>query len=290
MNISSTIWQCPLPEQLLWVEKFKAIFINGARDNIDMIFDHNNFWQHNGFSLEQYCDYEFDEFALKCDKFSLTMDASIECYRLKDNFFYFSLGKKDDKAVFEAIFRWNTDTQLAIGNGYYFKIEPKTQFIKYLSGQEETLRRINITPKDSMLINAIVQKEPGDDLVFNKIKLLPHLGGTFYNIQYCRANEDNTSFWDDLKIATNQGIINQTTLMRGKDHPLFIPDLFPVLNKSLTGITIAEGIFPVVLYVLFEDGEELYFKYPTHHQWLFNKPVSSVCLTDTLSFDWIIKS
>lgn len=290
MHIKPSIWLEPLPEQLLWVHKFKSIFIQGLRSDIDNIFDQQNFWQHNGFSLEQYCDYEFEEFALKCDKFSLTMDASIECYQLKDNFFYFSLGKKDDKAVFEAIFRWNQDTQLAIGNGYFFKIEPKTQFIKYISGKEETLRRINITPHNSMLVNAIVQKEPGDDVVFNKIQLSPHLGGNFYNIQYCRDNENNESFWDDLKVATNQGIINQSALMRGKDHPLFIPDLFPVLNESLTGISIAEGIFPVVLYVLFEDGEELYFKYPTQHQWLFNKPVSSVCLTDTLSFDWIIKA
>lgn len=285
---NDSIWRQASIEQLQWVEKFKEIFIGNQRESIEQIFDREHFWQHNGFTLDQYCDYEFEEFSLKCKKFDLTMEASIECYQLKDKFFYFSLGKKEDKAVFEAIFQWNENNNLAIGNGYYFKIEPKTQFVHSLSLNHKTLRRINITPKAQIQVHAIIQKEPGEEVVFNKISLPLHLGGDFYNIQYERSDENNDSFWDNLKVATNQGIINQSVLMRGMDHPLFIPNLYPKILNNKKSIMIEKGIFPVVLYVLFEDNQELYFKYPLNNEWHFDKPIKSVCLTDTLSFDWII--
>lgn len=284
----NNIWNEASLEQLQWVEKFKKIFINNQRQFVHEIFDRENFWQHNGFTMDEYCDYEFEEFSLKCKKFDLTMEASIECYQLKDNFFYFSLGKKEDKAVFEAIFKWNNQNHLVIGNGYYFKIEPKTQFIKNLNHEHKTLRRINITPKSEIQIHAIVQKEPGEDVVFNKIILPPHLGGNFYNIQYQREEEINDSFWDNIKVATNNGIINQSVLMRGKDHPLFIPNLYPNIINNKQSVIIEKNIFPVVLYVLFEDNSELYFKYPLNNEWHFDKNIKTVCLTDTLSFDWII--
>ena len=86
-----------------------------------------NFGLHNAVSLKDYTDYEFHEFEMKCANFGLTMQANIVCYDLKDNFFYFALGKKEDNALFEAIFKWDDEKQLAIGNQYQFKIEPKMQ-------------------------------------------------------------------------------------------------------------------------------------------------------------------
>jgi hypothetical protein len=287
--MANNIWFPPLPEQIQWVHLFKEIFILQKKESIDLIFNSELFGYHNACNLQEYCDYEFDEFALKCDKFNLTLEANVECYKLKNNFFYFSLGKKDDKAVFEAIFQWDKNTSKAIGNGYRFKIEPKTQFIKNILGEKNTLRRINITPKFDMDIKAIIQKEPGDDFIFNSMFLEPHLGGKFYNIQYQRESENNLSFWDELKIVTNQGVFNHTALMRGIDHPLFISNLFPIISSDLKTINIEKNIFPVILYVLFENGNELYFKYPLIHEWHFEQKISKVCLTDTLSFDWIIE-
>lgn len=285
---NNLIWKPASLEQFAWVQRFKEIFILQKKDSLHTIFDIPHFGLHNAFSMQEYANYEFEEFHLKCDKFSLTMEATIECYQLKDNFFYFSLGKKNDKAVFEAIFRWSSDTNLALGNGYQFKIEPKTQFIKKHDLTLDVVRRINITPKD-LKINAIIQKEPGEDFVFNKIELPLYLGGNFYNIQYQRLNDDSNSFWDTLKIATNKGIVNHTALMRGKDHPLFIDNLFPIIHNSYL-FSIEKNIFPVVVYVLFQNGEEEYFKYPLNNVWEFNNPIAKVCLTDTLSFDWIVEN
>lgn len=285
----TTLWTPGNETLIAWVHKFKQIFIQQNKNSIDSIFNRAGFGQHNGCSLDEYCDYEFNEFQLKCDKFDLTMDALVECYQLKDNFFYFSLGKKSDKAVFEAIFKWDSCCQLAIGNGYYFKIEPKTQFIKSInSNNSNILRRINITPKPTVVINAVIQREPGEDFVFNKIEVAPHLGGRFYSIQYQRENDSKLSFWDDIKVATNNGVINQSVLMRGEDHPLFISNLYPDVRD--TTVTIQPDIFPVVVYILFTDGEEVYMKYPLENKWEFNKSIKKVCLTDTLSFDWIVEN
>lgn len=291
INKNAPMWRISSKIKFQWVEKFKDIFINQKKDALSEIFNINNFGLHNAVSMENYCDYEFDEFSLKCDKFGLTMKASIECFDLKDDFFYFSLGKQEDKALFEAIFRWDEKTQLAIGNQYFFKIEPKTQFIKdFITGNTHTLRRINLKPNQDVSIKAIVQNEPGDDTILNCIDLAPHLGGRFYSFTYTRPNDNSKTYWDRIKVFSSIGIKTQDVLMRGSDHPLFQADLFPHINKTLDTVTIKNNIYPVVVYFLLEDGEEHFFKYPLDKQWSFDKKIKKVCLTDTLSFDWIVEA
>ena len=227
------------------------------------------------------------------------------------------MGKKEDQAIFEAIFKWNEKEQKLQGNNYAFKIEPKMQFIKE-NGVLTKKRRINLTApieqehkdKESKTLDPLLntttilnQEMTKNVLSENKIKrvlievesdsfdfirteLPAHLGGNFYGLVYDLSQEEGKTFWDNIQIFSQNGVYKYPVLMRGEDHPLFISDLFPEVSDYQ--VTYKKEIFPVVLYILFEDGEEKFFKYPQQNQYQFEKKIKKVCLTDPLSFDWII--
>lgn len=284
-----TIWTLSNPEKFEWVNKFKDIFINQKFNEINSLFNEEIFGIHNSLTMKEYCDAEFEEFSFKCEKFGLTLDATVACYDLKNNLFYFSLGKKEDKAVFEAIFTWDEQTKKAIGNQYFFKIEPKTQFIKNLKTNEiETFRRINIKPVKNNEINQVIQLNPKGDTQLNKIALEDYLGGIFYDFNYKDHSDNKKTFWDKINIYSTKGKFTQEVLMRGEDHPLFIPNLFPTVSSDLLTLSFPEDVYPVIIYVLTQDGKEHFYKYPENKSFNFNTPIVNACLTDNLSFDWII--
>lgn len=270
-----------------WVENFKHIFLEQNWEKISTIFDIENFNLHNGLNWIQYCEYEFKEFRDKSENFGLRIDAEIACYDIDKDFFYFSLGKKEDKALFEAIFKWNEEKQKAIGNGYFGKIEPKMQFIK--NGIIETkIRRINLKPNSSIEIKKIILNNIPEEDYFESVKLKEIMGGNFYSYTFSLLNDNYLTYWENIKLYTDKGVIKYDLLMRGEDHPLFIKDLYPqMLNKK--EFIIKEEIHPVIIYVLKENGEEEYFKYPKNKHFIIDNNIKKVCLTDTLSFDWIIE-
>jgi hypothetical protein len=274
-------------EKNFWVEKFKKVFLEQDLNSLGNIFDIENFGIHNGLSLLEYCEYEFREFKDKSENFGLTLDAEIACFELGHNMFYFSLGKKEDKALFEAIFGWNMQSKKAVGNGYFGKIEPKMQFVKK-NNVEQKIRRVNIKPATNIEIKKILLSNIPEEDNFEAVRLKEILGGNFYYYSYNLLNDDNFTYWEELKLYTNKGIVKHNVLMRGEDHPLFIKNLYPkMLNKK--EFTIEESIYPVIIYVLKEDGQEEYFKYPKEKNFIFDRNIKKVCLTDTLSFDWIIE-
>lgn len=273
-----------------WVEKFKDVFINQKFSELTTIFNSNKFGLHNGLSMSHYCEVEFEEFRLKCEKFGLTINASITCYDITEDLFYFSLGKKDDMALFEAIFGWDSLSGLAIGNQYQLKIEPKMQFIINNTKNTTYKRRVNLKfPQKDTEIFKVMLKIMGNNPLLNKESLDEHLGGYFYGFSQENESEDMRSYLDEIKIYTNKGIIKQKVLMRGSDHPLFLPDLYPTVALDKKSFKIKEGIFPVIIFVRLENGEDFFYKYPLEQEWCFDCEIKEICLTDTLSFDWIIK-
>lgn len=270
-----------------WVQNFKRIFLEQNYEEIEKIFDVENFHLHNGLSLNDYCKYEFKEFKDKSENFGLTLNAEVSCYDLDKDYFYFSLGKKEDKALFETIFKWNKDTNKAIGNGYFGKIEPKMQFIK--NGLSETkIRRINFKPVNDVDIKKIMLSNIPEEDYFEGVNLKEIMGGKFYSYSFSLLEDKNLSYWETVKLYTEKGLVKYDVLMRGEDHPLFIKDLYPtILSKNK--FIIRESIHPVIIYVLKENGEEEYFKYPKEKHFFIDGSIKKVCLTDTLSFDWIVE-
>jgi hypothetical protein len=287
-----TIWNLSNQEKIAWIEKFKDIFIYQKKHQLGEIFS-DDFGTHNGLSMDEYCDYEFAEFYEKHLRFDLTAQASILAYDILDDYFYFSLGNIREKAVFEAIFQWDKKTGKARGNQYPFKVEPKIQFFQTISPEQlspdftQARRRINFTPlHDVTLKNVIVQTEADNFLLVGN-SLPAHLGGSFYSFIYEKEQDDYQTFWDISRISTSHGLIKLPILMRGKDHPLFIDNLFPVM-QSTHSFTVEKEIYPVVINIVFDDDSETYFKYPLEKTFQFEKNIKQVCLTDALSFDWIV--
>lgn len=281
------IWTKSSTEKYIWVEKFKDVFIHQKVNELNTIFNEKNFGTHNASNLKDYVSHEFDEFKMKCQNFGLTMDASIACYDLKDDLFYFALGKKEDAALFEAIFKWDAQTGLAIGNQYQVKIEPKIQFVK-TGNHIEIKRKINLKPVAGLKIKQVINSEASENNDLIKNELAEHLGGSFYSTVYNRLDEDKKTYWDDLQIYTNQGVLKHPALMRGIDHPLFQENLYPEISLDSYSFSCSSKINPVILYVQLISGQELFFKYPVEKRWKFDVKLKMVCLTDTLSFDWIV--
>ena len=84
--------------------------------------------------------------------------------------------------------------------------------------------------------------------------------------------------------------MKQHVLLRGADHPLFMDDLWPETTKDKKEFKIKDNCWPVIIWVLLENGEEYFYKYPKEKQWNYEYPIKEVCLTDNLSFDWIVKN
>lgn len=284
----SEIWLPGSNQQFNLIEKFKRIFIEQEKNNISEIF-HNDFGLHNGYDINGYCAYEFDEFALKANRFELTHEAKIECFNIGNDYLYFSLGKKTDKAVFESIFLWDESTQKIKGNQYPYKIEPKIQFFKDNTTNERYFnRRINIkTVTNNVLIKNVLISQDSHDFIFFKQDLEEIFGGTFYSFLYHDDSFTLNTYWNTVNIFSNQGKQKNKVLMRGQDHPLFMENLFPeVISKY--EFKVRDDVYPVVINIEFDDGTEDLIKYPLEKILKFDKKIKKICLTDNLSFDWII--
>lgn len=276
------------PAQFEVVKQFKTIFIDQLKNNIDDIFS-KDFGVHNGYNLQGYCDYEFEEFYLKSQRFELTHEAQILCFDIGNNYIYFSLGKKNDKAVFESIFLWDEKEKKLKGNQYLFKLEPKIQFYKNSKTNEVSFnRRINIkAPTADTQIKQVLISQSSHDFIFFKQELEDIFGGTFYSLLYQDDNITLNTYWNQVTVFSNNGVSRNKVLMRGKDHPLFIDNLFPNINSAYE-FTVEENIYPVIINVEFEDQTDILIKYPLEKVFKFDKKITKICLTDTLSFDWII--
>ena len=75
--------------------------------------------------------------------------------------------------------------------------------------------------------------------------------------------------------------------MRGQDHPLFMENLFPEIISKYE-FKVRDDVYPVVINIEFDDGTEDLIKYPLEKILKFDKKIKKICLTDNLSFDWII--
>lgn len=275
-------------EQFEIVKKFKNIFIEQLKNNVFEVFS-EDFGVHNGYSLQGYCDYEFDEFDVKSQRFELTQEAKIECFNIGNNYIYFSLGKKNDKAVFESIFLWDEKEKKLKGNQYLYKLEPKIQFYKNAKTEQLTFnRRINIkAPHTDTQIKQVLISQSSHDFIFFKQNLDDIFGGTFYSLLYQDDKELLNTYWNQVTVFSNNGVSKNKVLMRGVDHPLFINNLFPEVISNYE-FSVEKEIYPVVINVEFEDNTEVLIKYPLEKQFKFDKKIKKICLTDTLSFDWIV--
>lgn len=282
------VWKTGNNDHIEIAHKFRDIFIDNDYNRVTEIFD-EDFGIHNGYELKDYLEVEFGEFKLKCEKFGLTKNAEVYCAQISNNLIYFSLGKKTDKALFEAVFYFNNQTKKLKGNQYFFKTEPKMQFKINSSGAYSFNRRINVKGViDDITVRTIIPKRDGEDFYFESSTLADFLGGHFYHTTYKAPIFGEKTYWEMLRFVTNVGTITYPVLMRGRDHPLFIDNLYPEIDEH--NVVFKEGIFPVILSVFFTDkNDEEFYKYPIENKYKYENTVKFSCLTDTLSFDWIIE-
>lgn len=285
------MWNSASSELYEWVERFRHVFIKQQKDKFFTLFSERDFGLHNGMNATEYAKHEFQEFIDYGSFFGLRENCEIECYHIKDNFFYFSLGEKKSRALFEGMYQWSDEKQKAIGNQYNFKIEPKMQFIMR-NGVTHFTRRINITPHAPQDILYAVLIKNAETEPLQHVCLPAHLGGDFYYINYHRKDfDDRLSYWDNMSLINNIKDPNRKgrnipVFMRGVDHPLFIDNLFPkIQGNTVTCPNTTDNLY--VLQVVLEDGDEFYYKYPEQSHFNFNKNVIKATITDTLSYDWI---
>lgn len=273
------------------LEKFKKMFILQNIEMKDDVFV-EDFGFHNGYTKEDYISHEYEEYGLKCPKFGLNMDSKFQVFELKNDI-YICLGNEGDSAIFESVIKWDKDYQRLKGNGYQFKIEPKTKFIKNLNTNKiEKQRQINISSKEKS-INSVYPGNFEEQVFLVNNNLSALFGGSFYS--FCYTIEDDKlnyvakTYLEKIKIVTNENkVYTYEVLLRGEDHPYLQKDAYPIL-KNDNSFILKNEIFPAILCVVFKDGEKKYIKYPEEKEFKFEKEIVEICLTDKLSYDWIIK-
>lgn len=276
---------------------------------LDFVFvDAKRFGLHNGLDLSEYIIYEEDEFSLKSEKFGIHPNSELSVYLIEDEWIYFCIGKKHEKAIFEGLFyivyTENGFPKLK-GNGSPFKTETKMKFFQHVDEFGNVLkdnlsccRRINFAVPwvgDEMLnreiISITVNNKKVKNVTFIKDDLPRHLGGRQYSIEYIVKDDDNSSYIETIGIIyKDNGVLKKTTIkimVRGSDHVLFVNNLFPFICKTkLKLVETSENYF--ILFVTLNNGVKHYFKFPEQKEFIFEDDIKQAVLTDILSFDWVV--
>lgn len=275
-----SVWKQPEDFHEAAAESFKKTFMRGSRSLAENLF-HESFGVHNGMSLDEYLEYEFDEFSSKKDRFGLSERSPSICRNVGEGFVYFSYGANGDPAVFEGLFKIDRETGRLVGNGYPLKIETKLQFdIK--DGIVLMRRRINAMPGTAAkyLVPGVFCSEMAKSASSHS----PEFGGEVSSVSYSLENDDGMTFWDFARLSSNGFATTVPIFMKGTDHPLFHGDSFPIVENRI--VSIPESCNPTILSVMLENGKEIFFKYPTDKSWSFDEGVAFACVTDSLSNDW----
>lgn len=279
---------------VLLVKKFREAFVTQNRALADEVFvPEKDFGLHCGGSLTNYIDKEMEEFHQKCEKFGMVKDGPLGVYRLQNDALYFYFGNDCDEALFEAT--WFTSNDRLIGNQSKFRWEPKQQWIKSVNADgvsRSTNRRVvNIKSlKDE--VNIEWWRQSGLFEVQNsfekKMDMEEVMGGRFLACGF--ETDDINGLLSVFRVKTSDGDIEtQSLCLRGADHPLFEENQWPEVDFKSGVVTISELTkMVVILTVETESGQEM-LKYPVGKKFDFGGPIKKICMTDGLSYDWIVE-
>jgi hypothetical protein len=277
----------PLEGDYDLVKRFRLAFMSQDMALAKKCFDNDGFGKHMGMTLDQYIDYEMAEFKGKSKKFGISSNDRVNVWRISNDSIYFCFGNELDRCLFESI--WSIgDGGLLTGNKSDFRWEPKMQMVK--SGEEITKRRIcNI--KSPFGIDMQLASFIGRETPFSFSKKMNEdaiMGGSFLSIGFDELN-DLKSYWGSAFVRYGGGRESARVWMRGTDHPFFKNNLWPSVNYESGEILAPKEAAIVILTVVMENGDVKKWKYPKEKKWLVDGKVKEVCLTDSISTDWIVR-
>jgi hypothetical protein len=277
----------PLEGDYALVKRFRLAFMSQDKALAKKCFDVDGFGKHIGMTLDQYIDYEMAEFKEKSRKFGISSNDRVNVWRISKDSIYFCFGNETDRCLFESI--WSTrENGLLIGNNSEFRWEPKIQMIK--DGEAITYKRIcNI--KSPFGINMSLASFTGRETPFSFSKKMNEadiMGGSFLSIGFDELN-DLKSYWGNAFVRYDGGRETANIWMRGTDHPFFKNNLWPSVNYESGEVVAPKNASIVILTVTLESGEVKKWKYPKENKWKIGGNIKEVCLTDSISTDWIVK-
>lgn len=289
--VSASAYPAASEEERALIVQFRRAFVSQDRQLAFRCFsESSSFGKHLGGSLEDYIVQEMEEFRVKCKKFGVSEQGPLSVYKLASDRLYFYFGNEEDPALFEAVWALDADGKLT-GNQSNFRWEPKMQSIRCGTRITRT-RACNIKGKRGQTLawwRLIDKESPNPTQSVSELEDV--LGGTFTSCVYEDPVDDLTSYWATWRIQDSDGEKEtQRVWMRGLDHPQSQGDTFPVVNFDLGQVEAHPNTKTVViLCVYFDDNTQTMIKYPESRAWDFKKPIRKVCLTDGLSYDWIVE-
>jgi hypothetical protein len=226
------------------------------------------------------------EYHEKVKRFGLTPEGPLHASWLDEHTLYFCYGNERDPALFEAT--WEVRDGVLVGNQSRFRWEPKTQVI-WSHGKKVLNRVCNIkSPVGTLVMSWRLERESYYDAQTHTNTLEDVFGGHFVSCVYQREQEDGKGYWVNWRVLGEGWKEKQRIWMRGLDHPL-MP--FNVVMPVVNDYTVDASLFTptiVIIRVEFEDGSHVMEKYPITKQWVFEKAIRQVTITDGLSYDWIV--
>ena len=275
------------------IENFRQAFVRGDKEGARLCFD-EQFGIHMGSDLKTYIEHEMEEFKIKCQRFGLSDQGHLAVYQIDEDRIYFHFGTQADPALFEAVWKTNPRSKKLVGNQSQFRWEPKLKFTKSENKEGYVFERScnikDLHHPENQVVWWRLKNLQGINMSTHQESLEEALGGVFSTIKFSYTKDRGESKWETIRVASSNHQTESTRVwMRGVDHPLLKLLAFPEVDFEQAVVKAHHSIHTVVvLWVLFEDHSTYMVKYPKERTWAFKSKIKSVCITDGLSYDWVV--
>ncbi len=233
----------------------------------------------DGMNLEEYIEYEIDNFSRLSPLFDLGLDFKVqsicECTLTNDRItvFFYIINSKE-KIVCKMHLTLDTAKGLVCSNNYISQVVPK-YFIKNSEVSAYSLAiQSKIEPK-------YVYSSDFNDVEISKSSSFSDDG--FYNVQMKPGDsfEYNNLFF--FKIAYSSGKIEKKPVF----FDVFKPELCPAKFRE-NSIELIDELYPVGIAVFYKDGTSFSKEYPRNFK-IEKEKIDYIIVTDVLDNDWYFK-
>lgn len=250
------------------MEYFKALLAGDKGRALSFLS--SKFGVSSGLACDDHIRYELQQF----EERGHLLRGGIEIRRLRFNGLVDVYGVfSEGRFVYEDEF-WFDENDLLMGNGRPCDIVSKIH--RYHDGR--TTRAVAIRYPDIKHLRCL-------DPAVREQRFIPKANADAAQLFLSLGDDDGRSRIMDFRVLKEGFAGPLAAEMRGKDHPLFVDDMFPLIRGCEVEVA-PERMSIWSLMVWFADGRTQVINAPQKKHYRFPDPVVQAVLTDALDNDW----
>ena len=242
------------------------------------------FTRHMGLDAGGFVDYEIAEFRPRVEPYFLKEGTSVKIHdwnRETGDIDYFVFNRRG-QMIYEEQNRIDEAGRLT-GDGGEWEFISKLKFRKDAAGRVEVIRGLCLRHQRWKPTGLVVYNHAADNLSLKPSSYDEYASVCEFHIE----GDAGTAITADVMVTAGiPGSRERKSLvMRGTDHPYYLPDLFPVI----LGCTIRLPAYPLIYWALnveTADGKRHRLYNPAETEYVFDEPVVFAVLNDAVDNDW----